>query len=182
MKPRFVVADGHRFAPSEVHEFFDLYLKKVRAPNDHGLFTNEPIKQGSIIATNGGQVLNSVEDLPDDPAYAEMITDELMLAPKDFQAKEKLWYTNHSCDSNIARLGALVFVAKRDIAAQEELTIDYTTLVPHESWSMKCLCGSEKCRGTIQGNDWQRPELAKSLWQEWMPHIQKRILALGLLD
>ena len=59
-------------------------------------------------------------------------------------------YINHSCHPNgdlkiIA--GRIIFFAKRDIAAGEEITLDYIA-----SWhddKTKCSCGAPNCRGTI---------------------------------
>ena len=52
------------------------------------------------------------------------------------------------------------FVAIRDIAAGEELTIDYA-MTDDEPYEMECQCGSETCRKLITGTDWQKPELQK---------------------
>ena len=58
-------------------------------------------------------------------------------------------YGNHSCDPNIASVGDEKF-ALRDIAAGEELTIDYVLLSP-KTWSMKCNCGAKNCTGIVKG-------------------------------
>jgi SET domain-containing protein len=57
---------------------------------------------------------------------------------------------NHSCDPNLfwkRERGKLIFYAKRRIRRGEELTLDYH--FPAESPTVKCLCRSPKCRGTI---------------------------------
>jgi len=63
---------------------------------------------------------------------------------------------NHSCDPNCMHVfneyGAFDFVARRDIAAGEQITHDtsaYEYEVEH--FSQKCLCGSENCRGEVRG-------------------------------
>jgi D-alanine-D-alanine ligase len=56
---------------------------------------------------------------------------------------------NHSCDPNTAFDGLNV-VALRDIAAREELTLDYAAFGHVEMMPFACACGSEKCRGYIQ--------------------------------
>jgi uncharacterized protein len=58
-------------------------------------------------------------------------------------------YGNHSCDPNIAPSDDGV-VALRDIAAGDEITIDYAQFSP-KSWSLKCNCGSPKCRHIVRG-------------------------------
>lgn len=62
-------------------------------------------------------------------------------------------YLNHSCLPNATVLferPKIHLFALRDIAIGEEVTLDYALL--HEPpWSMKCLCGTTVCRGTILG-------------------------------
>src|SRR6201995_4523998 len=59
-------------------------------------------------------------------------------------------YINHSCEPNlIARIikGHILYMSLRDIAAGEELTVDYHFDKKVEK--VVCRCGSTKCRGTI---------------------------------
>jgi len=59
-------------------------------------------------------------------------------------------YINHSCSPNAymkSHYGRMQFYALRDIAAGEEITVDYqSTLHPD---SKRCSCRSTSCRGTI---------------------------------
>lgn len=62
-------------------------------------------------------------------------------------------YINHSCDPNAGIRWArpeIWLVALRDISQDEEITFDYATFY-RRPWSMKCVCGSGSCRGTILG-------------------------------
>jgi hypothetical protein len=66
-------------------------------------------------------------------------------APDDF--------TNHSCEPNCGlRVWASGFtmVALRDIAANEELTYDYSTHQEHPLEDMVCSCGTPSCRRVIR--------------------------------
>ena len=59
-------------------------------------------------------------------------------------------YINHSCDPNIAARivrGHIIYFSTRPIRRGEELTIDYRFDKKVEQ--VICLCGSERCRGTI---------------------------------
>src|SRR5262249_23495802 len=56
--------------------------------------------------------------------------------------------------------GQIVFVAMRDVAAGEDLTLDYAT-IEHDVEPMDCRCGAPGCRRVITGQDWRRPELQK---------------------
>ncbi len=59
-------------------------------------------------------------------------------------------FVNHSCDPNcyawICR-GHILYMAARDIRPGQELTIDYRFEAEVEK--VKCACGAEQCRGTI---------------------------------
>jgi SET domain-containing protein len=57
---------------------------------------------------------------------------------------------NHCCDPNIRTMvfkGHILYMSKRDIAAGEELTVDYR--FDKKVDKVVCKCGSAKCRGTI---------------------------------
>jgi hypothetical protein len=58
-------------------------------------------------------------------------------------------------------------VARRDIAAGEELTNDYATSTRQPGFAMACSCGSARCRGTITGNDWRLPSLRERYGDHW---------------
>ena len=58
---------------------------------------------------------------------------------------------NHSCHPNCEPIeadGRMFFFARRDIAAGDELTIDYRLGNSNER-EMPCHCGAKNCRGTM---------------------------------
>jgi len=57
---------------------------------------------------------------------------------------------NHSCDPNTEFIG-LNMVARRDIRAGEELTVDYATFYDSHMTPFDCDCGSPNCRGHVFG-------------------------------
>lgn len=63
-------------------------------------------------------------------------------------------YANHSCNPNtgIIKTGRrLLLQAIRPIAAGDEITHDYSTLLGADDvWTMKCNCGEAGCRKTIR--------------------------------
>jgi hypothetical protein len=74
-------------------------------------------------------------------------------------------YLNHSCEPNAMRHGVTVF-AWRDIAAGEEITIDYR-LNAFDGNSWPCACHTASCTGVVVGSffamDARRQE-------EYLPH------------
>lgn len=65
-------------------------------------------------------------------------------------------YLNHSCEPSAMRSGVKVF-AWRDIAAGEEVTVDYRlNAFDGERWP--CACGSATCAGTVVGSFFALPE------------------------
>ncbi|HEX6731356.1 MAG TPA: SET domain-containing protein-lysine N-methyltransferase [Pyrinomonadaceae bacterium] len=59
-------------------------------------------------------------------------------------------YINHSCEPNAFMkilYKHILFIALRDIAPGEEITIDYESTL--HSDSKRCICGAITCRGTI---------------------------------
>ena len=57
---------------------------------------------------------------------------------------------NHSCNPNTVYAG-LNLIANRDIAAGEELTLDYAQLLDERAESFTCRCGAPNCRKIVSG-------------------------------
>ena len=58
---------------------------------------------------------------------------------------------NHSCEPNVGMGGNVLLVSMRDIAAGEELTIDYALFLGNPGFAMDCRCGTAACRGVVRG-------------------------------
>ena len=80
-------------------------------------------------------------------------------------------HVNHSCDPNVWLLydsDALpYFVARHDIAADDEVTCDYT-INAGEGGGWPCNCGSARCRRVIEGGFFGLPG---ELRQEYRPFL-----------
>ncbi len=83
-------------------------------------------------------------------------------------------YTNHSCDPNLGLSGAVTFVARRAIAAGEELTHDWCMTDDDES-ATSCRCGAQGCRKILTGKDWQQPELQQRYAGYFSPYLARKI-------
>jgi len=153
---------------------------EVRASPIHGkgLFAAAPIAAGEVVAVKGGYVLDGATWARLEPELgpAEIqIGEDLFIAPVAAGEREGcMLYSNHSCDPNIAVQGQIVFVAMGDIAAGEELTHDWAT-TDDLDYEIQCNCGSPRCRGTVTGKDWMRPELQARYtgWFCWF--LQRKI-------
>lgn len=81
--------------------------------------------------------------------------DDGFYLPKDLNLLTIGWHMNHSCDPNIGFDDADNFVAMRDIKPGEELFWDYSYYETNPNFKLKCICGSDKCRKDVTGNDWK---------------------------
>lgn len=128
-----------------------------------GVFARKPIPKGTEI----GQVLGKVIDDPEYvSAYCIDLGGSLSLEPRT-----PFRYLNHRCEPNCAlhlieveyedgssAPSEIHLTAEQDIPEGAELTIDY-------QWSadgaIKCLCGSNMCRGWVVAVE-ELPKLLKS--------------------
>jgi len=146
-----------------------------------GLFARVAIAAGEIVAVKGGHVLTGSEWAALEPALGAadiQIAEDLFIAPvREDHRTGSMLYTNHCCDPNLAIQGQIVLVAMRDIDAGEELTIDWATTDDGDH-RMTCRCGSPRCRGTVTGKDWMKPELQERYrgWFCWF--LQRKIDAI----
>lgn len=95
-------------------------------------------------------------------------------------------YMNHSCDPNIWLEDEVTLTAKRDIAAYEELTIDYAMFITESlnkyddpELPFECNCGSPLCRKIITDQDWGLKKLQQRYENHFSPHINRRIEKLA---
>ncbi len=146
-----------------------------------GVFATQEIEEGEVVAVKAGhivtadqlaQITSSVGD------YALQIHDRFYLSPT---TKEEIAgmtiFMNHSCDPNVGFDGQITYVAMRDIEPGVELCHDYA-MERTDSYSLDCLCGSKRCRGTVTGEDWKIPELQRRYGDYFSSYILKRITIL----
>jgi hypothetical protein len=142
-----------------------------------GLFAREPIAAGEAVVILGGTLLDDAGlRALDGTRYSSAATDEhthvLLDSPNDAE------YGNHCCDATTWMRDALTTEAAHDIAAGEEITIDYAVLTGIEDWSMECNCGAPLCRRIVTGADWRRPDVQRHYAGHFSPFLNRRIEAL----
>jgi hypothetical protein len=114
-----------------VNYFSDKVIKNSSRIHGRGLFAIAAIAKGEIVVVKGGVVMSRArrDELEKTLGpFDVQIGDDLFIGPDTPQTLEAgMMNLNHSCDPNVVFEGQITFVAWRDIAAGEELTLDYAT-------------------------------------------------------
>jgi SET domain-containing protein len=117
-----------------------------------GAFAAEPVPARRKIGEIRGQSI-SVDEARIRATRSERIMIVELSAKKaiDFsRSSDPMRYTNHSCAPNARlciRQGRVEFYALRDIAAGEEITVNYGET--HHEGRLTCRCGAPGCRGAL---------------------------------
>lgn len=152
--------------------------KRASLINGRCLFATAAIAKGEVLVVKGGYILTREQRdrIGEELGPSEIqITEDLFIGPTTPAEREGgMMHLNHSCEPNLGLQGQVVFVAMRDITADEELTIDYA-MTDDEPYEMECRCGSEACRRLITGADWRKPELQRKYDGYFSWFIQRRI-------
>ncbi len=140
-----------------------------------GLHAVADIGAGEVVAVKGGHLVGqaTLKQRAEVIGNSDIqITEELHLVSLDPSEYEGIMlYLNHSCDPNVGVAGNVVFIAMRDIAAGEELTIDYAMIDDHQD-TLTCKCGTAQCRGVVSGQDWRRTELQQRYGRYFTWYLQ----------
>ena len=129
-----------------------------------GVLVSAPIGPDEVVAIWGGRFYTADEIRGIAAAHPNLllhpltIVDGFYLGPADpANAPDPSEFFNHGCEPNAGVRGQVVLVARRDIAAGEEVCFDYETTECEASVGMGfvCRCGSRHCRGTIAGSMWR---------------------------
>lgn len=112
-----------------------VWISKGEEPYDEKIYTDEEFKAFQKWCIENGKQWDAVAN--GDGTHTAAISD---------REKHPSNYGNHSCDPNMGK----GLVALRDIAAGEELTIDYARFSTKD-WRMECRCGSKNCRRIVVG-------------------------------
>jgi uncharacterized protein len=144
-----------------------------------GVHAVEAIAAGEVVAVKGGHILNgpAVAGLPDairDSVFP-IAADCFLAALAQDEFDGVMMRVNHSCEPNLGMGGNVLLVSIRDIAAGEELTIDYALFLGDPGFAMECRCGAAACRTVVKGTDWMRADLQERYrgWFSWW--LQQKI-------
>lgn len=153
------------------------------AMGGRGLFAKEPVAEDEIVCVKGGHMMDTAEFLAL-PAivrqHAMQVESNLFLGPKtEAEIPANSMYLNHSCEPNVGIRGQVVFVALRDIAAAEQLVVDYAMMYTDAKAfvSFQCECGSALCRGRITASDWKSADLQQRYRGRFADFIERNLRA-----
>lgn len=153
---------------------------RSRGGGDYGIFATRDVKRGEVLMHFEEQEHNIVtrdhvernwSETEKDwfRRYAWPLTDEVYVTwrtdPEDWKP------TCHSCDPS-AWLQGLNVIARRDLAAGTEITVDYGTFYNETMPSFDCSCESKLCRGVIHGSDYRQPFIER--YGEYVSDYVKR--------
>jgi hypothetical protein len=136
---------------TEVKPHRNLYTRLKISAHGVGVFAIRDIPKGfRLFEGDTGNVVRvprSVVDQIQDAEVRRMYFDFCpmrggdFIAPHDFNQLTMAWFMNHSANANVQADDTLQFIARRAIAAGEELTTDYTSFSDHAAplvaqWNM----------------------------------------------
>ena len=127
--------------------------------NGKSVFSKKHFKKGDIVMKFFGKLFSG-DELPN--PYDSVEDHYLQVGKKLYLGPSGSFddFVNHSCDPNTAlvieHVGEPYIKAIKDVLPEDEITWDYSTSIDEASrasqlkgWEMRCLCGSQKCRGII---------------------------------
>lgn len=149
----------------------------VSAISGKGVIAAEPIRAGETICPVTGAIRR----------LSCRNRDEAMSFPDWIGIGKDLWidpvgtvrYLNHSCAPNAGitgrimpgrgsrRRGSYTLVARTDIHAGAEITIDYSLIEGDPLWEMACNCGQPQCRSVVGAVTSLTPERFRA----YLPHV-----------
>lgn len=149
----------------------------VRVDRDPGghrrLSTARPVPAGEIVAAVPG----IIRDRPS--RYSIQVGER-----RHLDELGPVEATNHACDPaafiHVAEDGRVDLVALRDLAAGDEVTIDYCATEWDMTVPFACDCGSDDCYGIIRGFRHLDPARRAALLPILSPHLRSRLRAAPL--
>ena len=77
-------------------------------------------------------------------------------------------FINHSCDPNTLIVGRRTVIARFDIQAGTEITMDYSITESDCDWCIpECQCGTKHCRGVVSCIS----TLKRTVYERYLPEI-----------
>ncbi|MEJ1969979.1 MAG: SET domain-containing protein-lysine N-methyltransferase [Rhizomicrobium sp.] len=126
-----------------------------------GVLAAAPIARGEKLMEFGGEAVSRRQSETEEYRVRSiwMVGDDTFLGIPSSDTAESLDENlNHSCDANAWLADEVTLVARRDIAAGEEVTLDQGTWNFEEAEytvdAEDCTCGAPDCRRRLTETDW----------------------------
>lgn len=143
-----------------------------------GMFATRLIHAGEIVVIIGGTVMSDTEFRAFTATVSHYNAIQIGEDVHLVDTPTSPTGMNHSCDATLWMRDEVTVVARRDIAAGEELTQDYALYTAHPDWVLTpCQCGLETCRHSVTGHDWRRKDVQERYRDHFSPFINERIRA-----
>jgi hypothetical protein len=150
-----------------------------------GVIAAQPIAKGEKLMEFGGLRISTADIATElyRPRSVWIVAENTYLAlPESDPVPSIDENLNHACDANSWLADEVSLVARRDISAGEEITLDQGTWNFDEddyAWDTDCCtCGAEHCRGALTENDWKRSDVQERYRGHFHPYVQRMIDAL----
>jgi uncharacterized protein len=150
-----------------------------------GIFADEVIVAGEKIMDFGGEYITRSDAYSGNYRSRTVwpITREMYIALPTSDTEPSLDEAlNHSCDANTWLDSAYTLVARRDISAGEEITLDQGTWNfeddAYTDNSVPCSCSASECRRVLTKSDWQRADVQEKYAHHFHPVVQGEIDAV----
>ncbi|TAN32137.1 SET domain-containing protein [Patescibacteria group bacterium] len=147
-----------------------------------GVFTNERILEGEKVMEFGGELISREQALSGKYRSRSIWivgADRYLALPKSDNQESLDENLNHSCDANTRLIDEVTIVAKRDIEAGGEITLDQGTWnfedIAYTDNKEPCSCGAKDCRKILTENDWKISSVREKYKGHFHPMIQKMI-------
>ena len=128
---------------------FKLAIRKSKI-HRFGVYAEERIPANRKVIEYTGERLNRRQAKARDGEYTYLFAVDRYWTLDGAVGGSGAEIINHSCEPNIRSCimrGHILYYSNRVIEAGEELTVDYR--FPDDIERVRCACGAEKCRGTI---------------------------------
>ena len=141
-----------------------------------GVFATQKFNKGDTIYKLEGERCTLDEIIKRVKTGEEEPSDPLTIGWEEYIDLDEFSRTfNHSCEPNVYVRGESELVALREIFPGEEVVYDYSSTMKDNTekilgaglsvWTMKCNCGSNKCRGIVDQFD-KLPEESRRFYIE----------------
>ena len=147
-----------------------------------GVFTNERILEGEKVMEFGGELISREKAFSGKYRSRSIWivgTDRYLALPKNDTQESLDENLNHSCDANTWLIDEVTIVARRNIGAGEEITLDQGTWnfedVAYTDNKEPCSCGAKDCRKILTESDYKILSVREKYKGHFHPVVQKII-------